>query len=65
MAEAPSGEQTRAREAEEVARFVREVGRKGRRGLDPNDRPYDRGVEARVRRMAPEELDRLLREEDG
>ena len=65
MAEAPGGERRGAREAEAVARFVREVGRTRRRGLDSNDRQYDRGVEARVRPMAPEELDRVLREEEG
>jgi hypothetical protein len=29
----------------------------------PNDRTYDREIERRVRRMSPEELNRLLREQ--
>ena len=58
MAEAPGGGTRRARRTGKVARFVREVGRTRRRGeLDSNDRR----VEARVKRMRPEELDWWLR----
>lgn len=47
-----------------IARFMQQYGRKARKGLDPNDRTYDREIEKLVKRMDPEELDRILREED-
>jgi hypothetical protein len=45
----------------EIGRFLQMYRRKkpGGRG-EPNDRHYDRKVEALVKRLSPEELDRLL-----
>lgn len=57
--------QKQALKAGELARFIQQYARKARRSLDSNDRQYDRGVEARVKRMSPEELDRLLREDEA
>jgi hypothetical protein len=37
---------------------------KAQKGVEPNDREYDRGVEKAVKRMDPEELDRLLRDDE-
>jgi uncharacterized protein (TIGR02996 family) len=42
-----------------IGLFVGQYGRKAR-----NDRPYDRKVEQFVKRMKPEELDRLMRGEE-
>jgi uncharacterized protein (TIGR02996 family) len=47
------------READ-VSLFLQQYGRRGH-----NDRRYDRGVEDAVKRMKAEDLDRLLRGEDG
>lgn len=58
-------EEKQTRKAGELIRFVQEYARKARPGLDPNDRSYDRGIEARIKRMRPEELDRLLREDEA
>jgi len=44
--------------------LIRQYGRKAAPGWDPNDRGYDRDVEAAIKRMDPVELDRLLRGED-
>lgn len=33
-------------------------------GSDPNDRHYSRKLEAEIKRMRPEDLDRLLRDEE-
>ena len=44
-----------------VASFVQQYARRGRSNADPNDRTYDRKVEKLVKRMKPEDLDRLLR----
>jgi hypothetical protein len=43
-----------------VDRFMKLYRRKKVRGLDPNDRQYDRKVEQLIKRMSPAELDRLL-----
>ncbi len=51
-----------------IAKFLRQYARKsGSRyaRFDPNDRHYDREIEKLVKRLNPEELDRLLREDDA
>jgi hypothetical protein len=57
------GERRKKKLAGELAAFLRSYGRKAPRGGEPNDRGYDRELEARVKRMRPEELDALLRDE--
>jgi hypothetical protein len=45
--------------------FLREYGRTSRRrGYDPNDRQYDRELEQEIKRMDPQQLDALMRDED-
>ena len=43
---------------------MREYGRQSRKrnGMDPNDRHYSVELEAEIKRMSPQELDRLLRD---
>jgi hypothetical protein len=54
------------REAGEVGAFLRQYARPASPNIDPNDRHYDREVEARLKRMDPEELDALMHgEADG
>ena len=65
MARKLTAEEKQARTAGEAAKFVQQYARKARSGLDPNDRRYDRDIEARIKRMNPEELDRLLREDEA
>ncbi len=48
----------------EVGVFLRQYARKTKNTPDPNDRGYSREVEELVKRMRPEDLDRLLRGED-
>ena len=48
----------------QVGIFVQKYARKAHAGHDPNDRSYDRRVEAKIKRMHPEELDALLQGED-
>lgn len=57
-------DQQRARKAGEFAVFMRQYARKAQRGVEPNDRQFDRGIESAVKRMPADELDRLLREDD-
>lgn len=56
----------RALRAADIRRFVQQYGRPTRPGggLNLNDRDYDREIEQMVRRMSPEELDRLMREDE-
>ena len=56
-------DEKRARKVGALATFVRQYIRKAQRGVEPNDRRYDRSLEKAVKRMPPEELDRLLRED--
>ena len=53
----------------QIGGFMRQYQRKANRGggMDPNDRGYDRKIESQIKRMRPEELDELLRDdvEDG
>jgi hypothetical protein len=64
----PTGKKLNARDrrqltAAELQLFVRDTGRKAQsNGPDPNDRRVDRRTTDAVRRMAPDELDRLLRD---
>jgi len=51
----------KARKAAELQLFARRYARKSRPCFDPNDRNYDRDVEAVAKRMKSEELDAMLR----
>ena len=56
-----NADQRRATKAAAIQQFAKQYGRKAGRS-EPNDRHYDREVEKAVRKMRPEDLDRLLRE---
>ena len=47
-------------QAEDIRLFAQRYSRKAYPGKDPNDRPYDRKVESRVKRMKPEVIDEIL-----
>jgi len=59
----PNVAEKRALKAASVHRFVQQYTRRAHKGFDPNDRNYGRGVEKAVKRMKPEELDELLRDD--
>jgi hypothetical protein len=44
----------------EVGGFARQYARKRRRGMDPNDRHYDRKIQKKIRKMKPEDFNELL-----
>ena len=50
--------------AGELGNFVQEYARKAHKGMDPNDRSYDRKLEDKMKRMNPEELSFLLSDEE-
>jgi len=61
-----NADQKRARRAGDLSVFVRQYGRKAQKGMEPNDRSYDRetGTKA-VRRLKPSVMDELLRDDES
>lgn len=47
-----------------IGTFLQQYQRKAQRGVEPNDRHYDRDFEAKLKRMKPEELSHLMNEDD-
>jgi hypothetical protein len=47
-----------------IGTFLQQYRRKAQRGVEPNDRHYDRDLEERLKRMRPEDLSRLMSEDD-
>jgi len=60
----PAVGKRRDRLRREIGQFMQEYGRQSRKrnGMDPNDRHYSVELEAEIKRMSPEDLDRLLRD---
>jgi hypothetical protein len=52
----------RAMKAAALQLFVRQLGRKAQKGVEPNDRHYSREVELAASRLRAEALDELLRD---
>lgn len=48
----------------DIGAFLKQYARKAHAGHDPNDRHYDRRIEAMIKRMKPEELDELMHGSD-
>ena len=46
--------------SKEFGTFLRLYGRKAQKGCEPNDRRYDVAIERELRRLKPEELNRLI-----
>ena len=51
--------------AAEIGAFMRQYQRKANAGHDPNDRSYSRKLEAKLKRMRPEDFDELLHVDDS
>ena len=58
-----NADQKRALKAATINVFVQQYGRKAQRGMEPNDRRYSRDVEKAVKRLKPDELDSLMRDD--
>lgn len=56
--------ETRALRAGTVANFAKAYARKAQKRREPNDRRYSRELEEELKRMRPEDLDRLLRDDE-
>jgi hypothetical protein len=60
----PNADQKRQLKAADVRLFARQYARKAHAGHDPNDHRYSRETFGRVRHMRPEELARLLHDDE-
>ena len=60
----PNLAEKRALRAASVANFARAYARKAQKRREPNDRRYDREFEQKIKRLRPDELDRLLRDDE-
>jgi len=47
-----------------IGQFVKVYSRKAQRGVEPNDRHYDRKIEQLIKHMDPRELSELLHDHD-
>ena len=45
--------------------FIQEYKRKSQKGVEPNDRQYDRNFEQKVKKLSPEEFNELLHGENN
>jgi hypothetical protein len=59
-----NADQKRALKTAQIQKFTRQYGRPAQRGIEPNDRRYDRDAENEISRLKPEDLDRLLRDDE-
>lgn len=59
-----NSDKRRALKAARLRTFLRQYERKAQKGVEPNDRSYDWQFEQSVKRMSPDELDRLLRDDE-
>lgn len=73
MVETPAGKparkhlnvaQKRALKAASMALFSQRYGRKAQKGTEPNDRKTGKGAAHRMRRVSPETMDRLMRDDE-
>jgi hypothetical protein len=46
--------------SKEFGTFLRLYGRRAQKSCEPNDRAYDPAIERELRRLKPEEIDRLM-----
>ena len=56
--------QKRALAAANVKTFVQKYGRKAQKGVEPNDRHFDKKVQRAIKQMKPDVLDQLLRDDE-
>ena len=56
-------DEKRALRASSLALFLKSYGRRSQKGVEPNDRRYDRQEEEAIKRLSPDELDALLRDD--
>ncbi|ATQ44901.1 hypothetical protein CSW64_06455 [Caulobacter mirabilis] len=65
MPRKPSSEERRSRAVAQVADFIRKYGRRKQKRGEPNDRVYDRDMEASLKRLSPQDLDALMHDDEA
>lgn len=56
--------QKRALKAARMATYLKRVGRKAQKGVEPNDRRHSYDFGEKISRMSPEQTDLLMREDE-
>lgn len=56
--------QKRALKTARLAIFLKEVGRKAQKGVEPNDRRDSYDLGDKIRKISPEQMDQLMREDE-
>ena len=56
--------QKRALKTAELAVYLKQAGRKAQRGVEPNDRSDSYELRNKIRKIAPEQMDLLMREDE-
>jgi hypothetical protein len=59
-----NADQKRELKAAAVSVFMQRYGRKAQRGVEPNDRRYNRDLERALKQLKSEVLDSLLRDDE-
>jgi hypothetical protein len=59
-----NADRRRALMAARLRQFLQQYERQAQKGVEPNDRHYDREFEKAVKRMKPDEIDRLARDDE-
>ncbi|MBD2841459.1 hypothetical protein [Erythrobacter rubeus] len=52
------------KQRKDAAIFFKKTGRKAQKGVEPNDRGYDHEFQKKLRRIRPEDFDRLINGDD-
>ncbi|MBL8578827.1 MAG: hypothetical protein JNK47_16515 [Mesorhizobium sp.] len=60
----PNRSEKRSLRAAEIVTFLSQYGRKAQKYTEPNDRRYSSEVEREVKRLPPQALDDLMREDE-
>ncbi len=47
-----------------IGKFMKQYARKAQKGIEPNDRSYDRKIEKYLKQLSPEALSDLMNKED-
>jgi hypothetical protein len=61
----PNRPHKRALKAAEMAVFVRQVGRKAQKRIEPNDRGYEDAFQRKLRQISPTDLNSLLYDDEN
>jgi hypothetical protein len=60
----PNRDEKRALKAAQMSQHAKSIGRKAQKRIEPNDRVFSTELDKKLRRMPPEKIDKLLRDDE-